>query len=169
MEFAAIDFETATGSHDSACAIGIVTFRSGEIVDEYYRLIQPHRNEYWRGNIRVHGIHPQDTHNVPTFPTYLDEILDRLEGKTVVAHNESFDRHVLKKTMNRYGFNYSTFDLEDRWACTCKIYRKLGYKPANLAACCAKNTIQLTHHEALSDARGCGKLYQLALTDRYAR
>ena len=40
LSFAAIDFETATGYMESACAVGIVTVTDGEITDEYYSLIQ---------------------------------------------------------------------------------------------------------------------------------
>ena len=46
LSFAAIDFETATGYMESACAVGIVTVTDGEITDEYYSLIQPPENEY---------------------------------------------------------------------------------------------------------------------------
>ena len=58
LSFAAIDFETATGYMESACAVGIVTVTDGEITDEYYSLIQPPENEYWRGNLLVDGITP---------------------------------------------------------------------------------------------------------------
>jgi len=34
-----------------------------------------------------------------------------------------------------------------------------GFKPAHLAACCKEMSIKLNHHEALSDARDCAKLY----------
>ena len=53
LSFAAIDFEPATGYMESACAVGIVTVTDGEITDEYYSLIQPPENEYWRANMLV--------------------------------------------------------------------------------------------------------------------
>ena len=46
LTFTAIDFETATGHQNSACAVGIVTVESGIITNEFYSLIQPPRNEY---------------------------------------------------------------------------------------------------------------------------
>ena len=134
LSFAAIDFETATGYMESACSVGIVTVTDGVITDEYYSLIQPPENVYWRSNILV-------------------------QGKTVVAHNEQFDRNVLKRTMRMYQLDYDELLLPERWECTLRIYRSLGYKPANLSACCQRQNIDLTHHEALSDARGCAKLY----------
>jgi len=158
--FVAIDFETANGAMHSACAVGIVTVSGREITDEYYTLIQPHDNLYSWHNIQIHGITPEMTESVPGFYAIYPEIRRRLEGQVVVAHNEMFDRAVLKETMRMYRLDYDELLLPDRWECTCRIYRKLGFKPANLAACCARENIPLEHHQALSDARGCALLYQ---------
>ncbi len=161
MTFTAIDFETATGHPESACAVGIVTVENSIITEEYYTIIQPPNNEYWYGNIMVHGIKPIETLNAKTFDDIFPEIQKRLFGRTIVAHNEAFDRRVLTKTMKYYGLYYDELNLADMWECTCKIYRKKGYKPANLKHCADLNNIELTHHEALSDARACAKLYLL--------
>ena len=69
-------------------------------------------------------------------------------------------------TMRMYQLDYDELLLAERWECTLRIYRSLGYKPANLSACCERQGIELTHHEALSDARGCAKLY-LNFLERY--
>ena len=82
-----------------------------------------------------------------------------MKNKTIVAHNESFDRNVLKKTMAYYGLIYENFELPERWECTMKIYRKKGFTSASLNACCSVMNIQLNHHNAISDARACAKLY----------
>lgn len=159
MRFAAIDFETATGYANSACAVGIVTVENGIIIDEFYSLIQPPDNEYWFSNIKVHGIRPQDTVSAPAFYKVFPEIQSRIEDSIVVAHNESFDRNVLKKSMETYGLYYDEFNFMMKWECTCRIYRAKGYKPANLKACSERNNIELNHHDALSDARACALLY----------
>ncbi len=161
MTFTAIDFETATGYAISACAVGIVTVNDGQITDEYYSLIQPPNNEYWYRNTMVHGIRPVQTVGHKTFDGVFPEIKKRLVGRKIVAHNESFDRNVLSKTMLHYGFYYDELQLAERWECTCKIYKAKGYKPANLKACSDRHGIVLSHHEALSDARACAKLYLL--------
>ena len=158
--FTAIDFETATRHH--ICSVGIVTFENGKIVDEYHALIKPPNNEYnWR-NIQVHGITESDTEDVPLFDEIYPEIKKRIYGKILVAHNESFDRSVLSKTMIDYNINYSELNIADKWECTLKIYRAKGYSPANLGACCEKHGIELQHHQALSDARACAKLFLIA-------
>ncbi len=159
MDFVAIDFETATHSRNSACAIGIVTVVNSIITEEYYTLIRPPQNQYFWRNIQVHGIHPRDTAEECDFEFLFPAIYERIQGKILVAHNESFDRSVLKHSMALYGLDYDAHQLPQRWECTLKIYKKKGYKPASLNACCSRKGIELEHHQALSDARACAKLY----------
>lgn len=163
MNFTAIDFETATGSRSSACAVGIVTVEHGEIVEQYTTLIQPPENYYWYGNIAIHGIRPKDTANAPTFAELYPEIRRLLRGHKLVAHNESFDRAVLKGTMEHYGLDYADLALADRWECTVRLNRTKGFRPNDLATCCARHGIALNHHEALSDALACANLYLIGM------
>ncbi len=160
MNFVAIDFETAIGHH--ICSVGLVEVIEGKIVDLYHTLIQPPRNQYNWHNIQVHGISEFHTRNAPTFDKVFPELQKRLQNKLVVAHNETFDRTVLQKTMADYQLNYDALFLPTRWECTYKIYKQLGYKPAKLDACCARHHIELKHHDALSDAKACAELYLIA-------
>ena len=159
MNFTAIDFETATGKRYSACAVGIITVENGKVIDEYNSLIQPPCNEYSYYNTKVHGITENDTFDALLFPDVYPEIKSRLTGKTIVAHNEAFDRTVLQNTMEYYNLDYSELNISNPWECTLKIYRTKGYKPASLDICCKKQGIKLNHHEALSDKRVCAMLY----------
>jgi DNA polymerase-3 subunit epsilon len=162
MNFVTIDFETATSNRNSACSVGIVVVERGEIIEEYHALIQPPNNEYNWHNVQVHGITEQDTYNAPRFDQIYPEIKKRLAGKLVIAHNESFDRSVLKKSMLEFSIDYVDINLPEKWECTMKIFKDKGYVPAKLDACCAKHGIHLQHHDALSDARACAKLYLVA-------
>ncbi len=159
MKFVAIDFETANAKYYSACSVGIVTIEDGEVIDEYYTLIKPPHNEYHWGNVRVHGIKAKDTVNAPSFPEILPEIIKRLKGQTVVAHNELFDRGVLRKTALYYHIEVPEMDLNEPWECTVKICRANGHQKANLRACSDFHKITLNHHNALSDARACALIY----------
>jgi DNA polymerase-3 subunit epsilon len=159
MNFTAIDFETATAFHP--CSVGIVTVENGVIVDTFVTLIKPPNNEYSPFTIRVHGIYPRDTVNAKTFLEVFPEIKKRLQNRLVVAHNESFDRNVLSKSMALYGLSYEDLNIGSRWECTVKIYKSKGLKPTTLSDCCKAMKIQLNHHEALSDAIACAKLYLL--------
>ena len=159
MNFTAIDFETATGYHP--CSVGIVTVQNGIIVDEFVSLIKPPNNLYNPFTIQVHGIYPRDTINAKSFSQVFPEIERRLKNRVVEAHNESFDRNVLMKSMELYGLQYEDLNIALRWECTVKIYKSKGLKPTKLSDCCREMKIQLNHHEALSDARACAKLYML--------
>ena len=159
MTFTAIDFETATGYRDSACAVGIVSVENSKIVNEYYSLIKPPDNYYWGKFTEIHGISAKDTKKAHSFNKIYPEVKKLLAGKIIVAHNEAFDRGVLIKTMELYGLNYSDLHLPDMWECTVKICRAKGYKPCTLNACSERANIELVHHEALSDARAAAKLY----------
>jgi len=165
MNYVAIDFETATSKRNSVCSVGIVTVEDGEIIEEFHALIQPPNNEYNWHNIQVHGITEDDTINSPSFEHVYPEIKKRLAGKITVAHNESFDRSVLKNSMLDIGIDYSDIDLPEKWECTLKIYKTMCYQPAKLNVCCEYHGIELQHHDALSDARGCAKLYKIALEE----
>ncbi len=159
MTYAAIDFETATHQMYSACAVGIVTIEDGIIVDEYSTLIQPPGNYYAYHNTRIHGIDASHTKDIGTFEDHYEEIHKRLFNKVIVAHNESFDRNVLKYAISHYGLSSKGLRLHRNWECTVKIYRSLGFHPNKLSDCCARLNIPLQHHEALSDARACALLY----------
>ncbi|TDO69984.1 DNA polymerase-3 subunit epsilon [Flavobacterium chryseum] len=159
MNFTAIDFETATGHHP--CSVGIVTVENGVIVDEFVTLIKPPNNEYNYFTIQVYDIYPKDTINAKSFKQVFPEIEKRLKNRVVVAHNESFDRNVLMKSMALHGLQYEDLNIAPKWECTVKIYKGKGLKPTKLSDCCREMKIQLNHHEALSDARACAKLYML--------
>ncbi|HTG65178.1 MAG TPA: 3'-5' exonuclease [Flavobacterium sp.] len=157
MTFTAIDFETATAFHP--CSVGIVTVENGIVVDEFVTLIQPPNNLYSPFTIQVHGIYPRDTARAKNFLQVFPEIQKRLQNRLVVAHNESFDRNVLAKSMAYYGLDYADLNIASKWECTVKIYKAKGLKPTKLSDCCRVMNIKLQHHEALSDARACAQLY----------
>ena len=157
--FVSIDFETATAKRNSACSVAIVTVVNGVVVEEYSQLIQPPSNDYaWR-NIQVHGIRPNDTFNSPTFAAVYPEIRKRLAGKTVVAHNESFDRSVMRNSMENHSMTYADLGCAAKWECTMKLYKAKDFNPAKLNVLCDHFNIELQHHDALSDALACAKLY----------
>jgi len=161
VEFVAIDFETATAHKDSACAVGVVWVKDLDIIEEYYTLIQPPSNEYNFYNTRVHGIRAKDTVNAPSFTEIYPRLKSILQGKKMVAHNAEFDRDILYHSMLSAGLNYNELNLVKKWDCTVKIYRRKGLPKVNLAACSRLYGIDLHHHNALSDARACAKLYMI--------
>ncbi len=157
--FIAIDFETATGKRNSACAVAIVIVQDGEIQDSYYTLIQPPNNYYSQFCIDVHGITATDTATAPTFAEIFPQLLPHLKDNTIVAHNAAFDRSVLRTCMEHAGLDYPALGIDDKWQCTLSIYRQKGYAPCTLSDCCHALGIELDHHQALSDAHACAQLF----------
>jgi DNA polymerase III subunit epsilon len=157
--FTAIDFELATSDYTSVCSVGIVNVVNGEIVNEFYSLVQPPNNKYMWQTTRVHGIKSKDTASAPTFKELFEQIAPILANERMVAHNEAFDRAVLQRTMKLYNLDYKTLNLPEKWECTSLIYREKGFPKTKLSICCQLMGINLDHHDALSDARAAALLY----------
>jgi DNA polymerase-3 subunit epsilon len=60
--------------------------------------------------------------------------------------------------MALYGLDYADLNIASRWECTVK-FQSQRVKANKLSDCCREMNIALNHHEALSDARACAKLY----------
>jgi DNA polymerase-3 subunit epsilon len=151
--FTAIDFETAHGKMWSICQIGLVRVEAGVIVKELELLVQPPGNEYHWGNSRVHGLTRKDTASAPYFDAVWDQVEPYITGQHVVAHNASFDCACLDQTLDFYRLSKPKYHNH----CTVKIFKR------NLALLCEEYSIELKHHNALSDARACARLFMLHL------
>jgi len=153
--FLAIDFETADNGADSACAIGMVRVENNNIVKTDVKLIRPPRERMMFTHI--HGLSWNDVKNSPSFGDLWPEIAPLFDGVDfLVAHNAPFDRRVLQACWQAYGIS----PLALPFKCTVNIARNvLQIKPANLANVCQTLDIELNHHEALSDALACAKIY----------
>lgn len=155
--FVAIDFEHATPNKGSVCSVGIVTVENGEITDQYATLIQPPNNKYFQPNSLIHGVFETDTINSPSFKDVWPEIKRRINNKTVIAHGANHtDRHCLEQAMEINNINDS---LNISWVDTQEICN------AKLDLISKVCNIQLDHHDALSDAIACAKLYLLYLSN----
>ena len=153
IDFVAIDFEHSVPFKGSVCSVGIVSYKDGQIVDEYSTLIKPPNNEYNNFTIRVHGITPDLTEDAPTFSEIYPEIKNRINGNVVVAHNAfSTDKACLEQAMEHSGID-EVLDLN--WQCT---YRITNAKLNIVAKVC---NIELNHHEALSDAKVCAEIFYM--------
>jgi len=169
--FAAIDFETATGSRSSACAVGAAIVRQGEITEVRSWLIQPPGNEYGGFNIAVHGITPHMTAASPTMAEVWPTVQAFVEGRPLVAHNAAFDISVLHSSLAADGGEAS----ELMFVCTLTLARalwpgRLSYRLPDLADECG---LTFEHHQAGADAAiaaelaiaGCGAAGQRQVLD----
>lgn len=154
INFVAIDFETATPT--AACQIGIAVVRKGEIVEEVCRYIQPPDNKYRKKNIEIHHITPDMTKDAPTFAELWPEIRKYFHCQLIVCHNASFDMSILTKELYRYNLEWF------KPMATVCTYELTGDK---LDVACSDYGIEIdNHHNALSDAKACAKLFIAYLT-----
>ncbi len=155
--FVSIDFEHATPEKGTICSVGIVSIENGLITDTFSSLIQPPNNEYFSYNSTIHGIFETDTYNAPSFIEVWPEIKKRIANKTVIAHGAMHtERHCLMQALN---INNIDEDLNINWIDTQEIC------PAKLEVICNVCKIELQHHNALSDAMACAKIYLLWIAD----
>ncbi|MGM9891447.1 3'-5' exonuclease [Limosilactobacillus sp.] len=157
MNFIVMDFETANGKRYSACSLALTIVRNSQIADEFYTLINPQTDFFWR-NIQVHGIHKQDVINAPTFPTVWEHIKEfYTPEKLVVAHNNRFDNSVLKSTLEHYGIEPPAYLTLDTLASSRQLLPGLSNYKLN-TVCDALNVDLHHHHNALDDAQACANI-----------
>ncbi|MNM40773.1 General stress protein 16U [compost metagenome] len=150
MNFTAIDFETANAGRSSACALGLVQVKEGQIIAEHNWLIDP-QSPFDGRNIAIHGITPSMVRGKPTFVELWPTLEPLLQGQIVVAHNASFDMSVIRYCLDEAGTSYPSF----QYLCTYLLGKKmLKELPSHKLDTISRHFgISLKHHDALDDAR----------------
>ena len=158
LDFCAIDFETANYPRASACAVALVRVRSGKIDDTLYSLIMPPEEmPILRSFTAIHGISMKDVAGAPDFAA-LWPAMERFIGDDfLVAHNAPFDRGVLAACFDYYQIDFPV----PRFECTVVASRRSWPSLANhkLNTVSEHLGIELDHHQALSDAVACARIY----------
>jgi DNA polymerase-3 subunit epsilon len=156
--FVAIDFETANYNPSSICSVGVVIVRSGIITEKIYRLIHPEPEWYSYWNTQIHGLTAADTQKSPIFPDIWAEIVPKIAGLPLVAHNSPFDERCLRAVHRVYQMDYPDYEFH----CTCRAARRMfrnilpNHQLQTVAAHCGYDLIQ--HHHALADAEACAMI-----------
>ena len=167
--FVSIDFETLYSQRISACSIGMVKYRDGKKVDQYYSLIRPpfdYPGKSGQVLTWVHGISEDDVRNEKTFAELLPEIERFVEGLPLVAHNASVEKCCIRDICAYYEIE-TKIDY-DNILDTLRLSREAETKVGLLvegqgthsldAVCSRFNAPVLNHHNALEDAEMCGNL-----------
>lgn len=142
----------------SACSVGIVIVRGGEVHAEEYRLIRPRPNFYTSFNTAIHGLDRHDTDGQEEFPLVWEQIASLVEGLPLVAHNSPFDEGVLRAVHHLYEMPYPDYTFH----CTCRASRRVfgrtlpNHKLGTVAAHIGFDL--KNHHHALADARACAEI-----------
>ncbi|MEU4016457.1 MULTISPECIES: 3'-5' exonuclease [unclassified Microbacterium] len=158
LDFTAIDFETANSSPASACSVGLVRVRGGEVVAMTGWLIQPPpgHDEFQEWNVRIHGIQPEDVSTAATWVEQFDRLCAFAGADVLVAHNAGFDLNVLRRASEATGQICPPY----RSLCSLQVARKTyeldSYRLPSAAA--AAGFAEFSHHDALADARACAQI-----------
>lgn len=160
----AIDFETANRRRSSACSIGLAWFENGKIVQSEHHFIKPTPNYFEPINVKIHGITKSDTDNALTFDELWKTIWPKIKGRTIVAHNASFDMSVLRKTFQAYNMDLP----ELTYACSYLLSKYVYPNLVNYQLPTVCNHIEYDfhgHHNAEADAIACINVIQHIIDD----
>jgi len=154
--YTVIDFETTgfnPARNDRVVELGIVFVSEDGLAEgEWTTLVNPSRDV---GPKHIHGIESRDLIAAPAFGDVADRLIEAVAGRTIVAHNASFDMRFLHAEMDRAGYL-----LPEQPAALCSMKwsgRLIG--PAKLQHCCEAIGVPLTDaHHALGDARATAGL-----------
>jgi len=158
MEFVSIDFETANSSAASPCAVGLVRVVDGQTVETLSMLFRPPSPNNWfhEGNIRIHGIKPEDVAEAPTFEDILPELLLFTDGLPMLAHNASFDMGVLRASASAVNFDLPPLNYGCTLLMARKTYNLESYRLNAIAYAIGHE--DFNHHDALADADACARI-----------
>ncbi|MFD0994569.1 DNA polymerase-3 subunit epsilon [Pseudoclavibacter chungangensis] len=151
--YTVIDLETtgvAPHRNDRIVEIALVHVSAdGRVEDTWSSLVNPLRD---LGPVGVHRISPRDVEEAPTFEALAPAVLERVRGRTLVAHNAGFDTGFLVAELERAGLVEAGHALPA--VCTMQWANRFLTAPSRkLADCCAAAGIELQDaHSALGDA-----------------
>jgi DNA polymerase III epsilon subunit family exonuclease len=153
--FVVVDVETTglSPTSDRIVEIALVRVEEGKVVDEWATLVDPGREP---GPTFIHHITADMLSGAPTFADAAGEILSRLDGAVVVAHNARFEEGFIAQEFARAGIRTAPLPA----VCTQRLARQILAAPNfQLVSCCTVCGIELHDaHTALGDTRATAQL-----------
>ncbi len=148
--FAAIDFETASGERNSACAIGYVIFNHSKIIKKKSYLIKPPKPEVHF--TEIHGLTWDMLKKEKTFDkvwrlikmNYSELIISLLITHLLIGPYYILAAIIIISIFPHKSLKTLLFSPES-----------IGISKYKLNTVCKNLRIPLNHHDALSDAKGC--------------
>lgn len=166
--YAVVDVETTGFSPrqgDRVIEIAVARVdASGRVEDEFATLINPEGRD--TGPVFVHGITNEAVAKAPTFADVAPELLARLDGAVVVAHNAAFEERFLAAELMRTGHR----SLRMPALCTLWLGQQTFQTPNHKLGTLARHAgIPLVDkHAALGDVRAVAALLP-QMIDRYGQ
>ncbi|CEK34378.1 DNA polymerase III subunit epsilon,DNA polymerase III subunit epsilon,DNA polymerase III, alpha subunit, Gram-positive type,Exonuclease [[Clostridium] sordellii] len=159
-----IDFETANSKRSSVCSIGFVVEENDNIIFEDEILIDP-KVEFSKICTRIHGIKESDVKGCLTWNKAWPIVESYItENTLIIGHNlRSMEIPCIKQECERYNMKPHPIILDKKKTFdTLRLAQGIlkdveNYKLDTLSKFFG---IDLTHHNALSDAKACLQLYK---------
>ena len=159
----ALDVETANVDRSSICQIGLVLFKDGQEEYSWSTLVNP-ECEFDDYNVSIHGIDKEDVRDAPKYAQIHDALSDMVKGE-IIVHHSSFDRTAFNRRFARSGVEAFSCKWLDNTAVVRRVWKEFARKGYNLKNLSKHFQIQLSHHDALSDARAAGIIFSKAMSE----
>jgi len=145
---------------ESACSVGLVKYIDGIEIDSYYSLIRPPTLYIRPDFTAIHGLVVEDVKDAPNFAELWETIQTFIADLPLAAHNAMFDMGVLRAVLDCYSLPLPKL----KYFCTVALARKTWPELKSHALTALAKNFEITYnaHNALDDARTCGKLVQMA-------
>jgi DNA polymerase-3 subunit epsilon len=155
QRFAVIDVETSglkPAWHRIVQVAVVTALGDGTVVDRWSTLVNPPFGWVGANARRIHGLRAADLRRAPRFAAVAGELVHRLDGAVLCAHNAGFDWAFVRRALRRCGYEAP----RAAQLCTMRLSRSLDperLRPHRLADLCERYgvTLQQAHH-AMSDA-----------------
>jgi len=154
-----LDCETTGGKaiYHRIIEIGLLVIEKGELVERWQTFIDP-KVQIPTFIQTLTGISPGMIDGAPEFGDIAHELLSKLKGRTLVAHNARFDYSFLKNEFDRVGISYNAKPL-----CSVKFSRALypQFKRHGLSQIIERFDLSIDNrHRALDDAEMVYQFFQ---------
>jgi DNA polymerase-3 subunit epsilon len=161
QRFAVIDVETTglKSSRHRIVQIAVVTASGdGTILDRWSTLVYPPFGWVGRSARQIHGLQAADLRRAPRFSAVAGELVRRLDGAVLCAHNAGFDWAFVRRALRRCGYDAPRVAR----LCTMRLSRSLDpdrLRPHRLSDLCERYGVAPGQaHDALSDAEATAAL-----------
>lgn len=158
LSFTAIDFETANGNRVSACSVGLVRIREGQVVDRVYHLVKPPVGfgHFLPRNTAIHGLTERDVESAPEWGELAEEVTAFIGTDILVAHNTGFDKSVFEQAFDAYDLEWP----RRSWVCSLALARSSLVLPSYGLPWVTDHLglPSFEHHDAAADAEASAQV-----------
>jgi len=173
--FAVVDLETTglDARRHEIISWSVVPVDEGRIPAGavHYGLVRPRRMPD-EGSIVVHGILPADLASAPSPEEAVDELLDAVAGRVVVAHAAWFERAFLRRAAARRGVRWRSPMIDTSVIGRLWLFERDGYLPRGISLRTLTRALDLPAHRphhALGDALTTAQAFLAIATHLDAR